>query len=74
MTVQAKDFWGHSDTMTYNEAKDQIIFEGGENGLATLYKQKQRGGEPQKIEGKTIIYIRSTGMFKIEGGEWISGN
>ena len=74
VTVQAKDFWGHSDTMTYNEAKDQIIFEGGENGLATLFKQKQRGGEPQKIEGKKITYIRSTGMFKIEGGEWISGN
>ncbi|HVS36782.1 MAG TPA: hypothetical protein VMS17_14570 [Gemmataceae bacterium] len=72
--VQSKDFWGYSDTMTYNEAKDQIIFEGGENGLATLYKQKQRGGETQKIEGKTIIYIRSTGMFKIEGGEWISAN
>ena len=72
--VQAKDFWGRSDTMTYNEAKDQIIFEGGDGGLATLYKIKQRGGEPQKIEGKKITYIRSTGMFKIEGGEWISGN
>jgi len=72
--VQAKDFWGRSNTMTYNEAKDQIIFEGGESGLATLYKIKQRGAEPQKIEGKTIVYIRSTGMFKIEGGEWISSN
>ena len=72
--VQAKDFYGHANTMTYNEAKDQIIFEGGPNGLAILYKIKQRGAEAQKIEGKTIIYIRSTGMFKIEGGEWISSN
>ena len=28
--VQAKDFYGYADRMTYNEAKDQIIFEGGE--------------------------------------------
>jgi uncharacterized protein len=32
-----------------------------------------RGAEPQKIEGKKIIYIRSTGRFQIDGGEWISG-
>ena len=72
--VQAKDFYGHANTMTYNEAKDQIIFEGGENGLATLYRSSSAGAEAQKIEGKTIIYIRSTGMFKIKGGEWISSN
>ena len=29
--------------------------------------------EPQKIEGKKIIYIRSNGRFQIDGGEWISG-
>ncbi len=71
--VQAKEFNGRSDVMTYNEAKDQIIFEGGDGGLATLYKIKQRGAEPQKIEGKKIIYIRSNGRFQIDGGEWISG-
>ncbi len=72
--VQAKDFYGYADRMTYNEAKDQIIFEGGESGLARLYKIRQQGAEPQLIEGKTIVYVRSTGMFKVDGGGWISGN
>jgi lipopolysaccharide export system protein LptA len=74
VSVQARDFWGHSAKLYYNEAKDQIIFEGGTDGLARLYRVRQKGAEPQKIEGKKITYIRSTGMFKIEGGEGISGN
>ena len=47
---------------------------GGSVPAEMIAKIKQRGAEAQKIEGKTIIYIRSTGMFKIEGGEWISSN
>ena len=71
--VQAKEFDARSDVMRYSEAKDQIIFEGGDGGNATLYKIKQRGGPSQKIEGKKITYIRSTGRFQIDGGDWISG-
>ena len=71
--MQAKEFYSRSDVMRYNQAKDQIIFEGGDGGNATLYKIKQRGAAPQKIEGKKIIYIRSTGRYQIDGGDWISG-
>ncbi len=71
--VQAKEFYARSDVMRYNEAKDQIIFEGGDGGTATLYKIKQRGAQAQKIEGKKITYIRSTGRFQIDGGDWLSG-
>jgi hypothetical protein len=71
--VQAKEFYARSDVMRYNEAKDQIIFEGGDGGNATLYKIKQRGAQAQKIEGKKITYIRSTGRFQIDGGDWLSG-
>jgi hypothetical protein len=71
--VQAKEFYARSDVMRYNEAKDQIIFEGVKDGIATLYKIKQRGAQAQKIEGKKITYIRSTGRFQIDGGDWLSG-
>jgi hypothetical protein len=71
--VQAKEFYARSDVMRYNEAKDQIIFEGGDGGNATLYKIKQRGAAPQTISGKKITYIRSTGRFQIDGGDWLSG-
>ena len=73
VTAQSREFTAQSDVMTYNEAKDQIIFEGGPGGVARLNKMKQRGGEPQIVEGKKIIYIRSTGRFSIDGGDFISG-
>jgi hypothetical protein len=72
--AQAREYMARCDVLDYNEAKDQIIFKGGDGGLATLYKRKQAGGEVQTITGKEIRYIRSTGKFQIEGGEWLSGN
>jgi hypothetical protein len=73
VVVQAREFYGRSNVLTYNEEKDQVILEGGDGGLATLYKVKQKGGKPQEIKGKKITYIRSTGVYRIEGGEWITG-
>ena len=71
--VQARDFWGQSNTVTYNEAKDQIIFEGGADGLARLSKVPANKGKPQEFSGKKIIYIRSTGAFQVDGGNWFTG-
>jgi hypothetical protein len=71
--VQSKEYWGNSDTVTYNEAKDQIIFEGGENGQATLYKKVTKGGQPQVLKGRKITYLRSTGECNIGDGNLING-
>ena len=35
--VQAKEYWGSCDTLYFDEAKDQVILCGSQNGLATLY-------------------------------------
>jgi hypothetical protein len=70
--VRAREFYGRSEKLTYNEEKDQLILEGGDGGLATLYKVARPGAKPQEIKGKKITYIRSTGIFKIEEGEWIN--
>ena len=50
--AQSNEFIAHGDLMTYNEAKDQVIFEAKEDGVATLYKVKQRGGQAQTIDGE----------------------
>jgi hypothetical protein len=71
--VKAKEFWGRAETVSFNEAKDQIILDGGEDGSAILFKDVGRGAPPQKIEGKKITYIRSTGAFRVDEGRWISG-
>jgi hypothetical protein len=70
--VQSNEFWGRATTIHFDEAKDQIIFDGGE-AKATLFKVLGKGVQPQKIEAKKIIYIRSTGQFWIDRGNSIEG-
>lgn len=73
VVVQAKEFWGRAAKVTYNEEKDQIIFEGGDDGYASLYKVEKKGQKPQEIKGKKITYIRRTGEYKVDGGNSIMG-
>src|SRR5262249_50665718 len=57
---------GTAATITWNEQKQQVIFEGG-NGLATLYREKVKGGPREQMKGKKIIYWRNTGEMTGEG-------
>jgi hypothetical protein len=74
VTVQADKVTGHAAKVTYNEEKDQLIFDGGEDGTATLSKQEVLGAPAKVIEGKKIFYIRKTGESKVEGGRSLSGS
>ncbi len=74
VVVQAKEFWGRCDLLTFNEAKDQIIFHGTDSEPATLFRQLTVGGKVDEIKGKKIIYIRSSGDFNVDGAGWISGH
>ena len=71
VTVQSKDMTGRCDKLTFNEAKDQVVLHGSEAEPAHLFRQLTKGGETQDITGKTIVYIRSTGEFQVDGGNWI---
>lgn len=66
--VQARNYWGVCDSLTYNEAKDQIIFIGSEATPARLFRVTRTGSPPEETRGKKIIYIRSTGEFQVDGG------
>jgi lipopolysaccharide export system protein LptA len=73
VTVQTNNVTGHAAKVTYNEEKDQLIFDGGPDGFATLYKVEIPGTEPKKIEGKKITYIRRTGEYKVDSTRSLSG-
>jgi len=62
VSVQAEDFSGSAAVVTYDEEKDQVIFDGTQGGVATLYKMKGRGEPPDRIQGEKIIYSRQTGQ------------
>jgi lipopolysaccharide export system protein LptA len=72
--VQAREFWAQSDHMTYNEAKDQVIFTGKGDNLATLAKIVAKGVQPEVLRAKKIIYARSSGTATVDRGESLNGN
>jgi hypothetical protein len=76
VTVTSNEFHGQADRVTYDEEKDQVIFDGGPGGVATLTKfdKSKPGGKPQTIVGRKIIYERRTGKHTGEGIETIIGN
>jgi hypothetical protein len=71
--VQAREFWAEAEEVYFNEAKDQVIFKGTPNAPATLSKVAVRGQQPQTLEGRTIIYTRSTGKAEVIGGNSLNG-
>lgn len=71
VVVQSQEFWGVAEKVTFDESKDLVIMEGGDGGKATLYRDRVKGGNGDKLRGKKIWYWRKTNEFKIEGGDAI---
>lgn len=74
VTVRSREFSGTADMVTFDEAKDQVIFHGSETMQASLYRQLRQGATPDEIKGRKITYSRSTGQFRIDEGTWLGGN
>jgi lipopolysaccharide export system protein LptA len=71
--VRTQEFWALAEVVKYDEGKDLVIFEGGEGGMATLYRIKAQGSQPEKITAKKILYWRKTNDFNVEGGSNLEG-
>ncbi len=59
--VEGRDFTAQCDHLTFNEEKDQVIFDGEGDNLAVMSKGESRGGDRRAMKAKRFIYIRSTG-------------
>ncbi len=73
VTVMAQEFYGRADKVKYNEAKEQVIFEGSPGSLAELYKVRGQGLPPDSFRGRRIIYWRTTGAFEVEEARGAEG-
>jgi lipopolysaccharide export system protein LptA len=71
--VQSKDMSGRAAKVMYNEEKDQIILEGGDDGYAVLYKYETQGADQPHVRAKRITYMRKTGQYRTEGTIGING-
>jgi hypothetical protein len=68
-----KDYVAQCDKMSYNEAKDQLIFDGGEGGWARMRHVLGQGIQGQDSQAKQFIYSRKTNQIQSSGGRSISG-
>lgn len=71
VAIDAQEFSGSADVVKYDESKDQIILEGSDANQAELNRQKGRGADVDKVKGRRIIYLRSTGEYHVEAGSQI---
>lgn len=71
--VRAREFEGRAEMVTYEDAKEQVIFHGVPGAPAILMRQVRIGAPPEEVKGQKITYNRSTGRFKIDDGEWLGG-
>ncbi len=66
--VKSQDFQARARKVVFDEATDLIIFYGTPDALATFYRMREKGVEPEEFKGLKIIYNRLTKQYKIEGG------
>jgi hypothetical protein len=52
---------GSAAIITWNEQKQQVIFDSNGSGQATLYREKVKGGPREEMKGQKILYWRNTG-------------
>ncbi len=70
--VRARQFYAHADRVSFDEAKDLLIFEGSQG--ATLYRQKVPGGEYEPVRAKRIWFWRRDNRVRFDGTESIHIN
>ncbi len=70
--VQGKDFTAQCDRLTFNEEKDQVIFDGEGDNMAVMSKGDFKGPERKIMKAKRLIYIRSTGAVYLDKIESIN--
>jgi lipopolysaccharide export system protein LptA len=72
VVVRAQEFWARADVVKYDTNKGLIIFEGGPNSMANLYRIKRPGEPADVVTGQKIFYWRSTGDVSVEGARGIN--
>jgi hypothetical protein len=68
-TVQFDNFYGQADVISFDEDKQQVIFE-GRGRPASLSQLQARGQKPKTFKGYKFTYNRATGQF--DGNDVIS--
>jgi hypothetical protein len=71
--VQARDFWGQADTLSYDQQKDMLTFQGSESQKARLYRQLRPGDRPEEYPARSIQFHRGQNRIKIDEADHFNG-
>jgi hypothetical protein len=64
--AQGREFYARSESIYYDQLKEQIILDGTDSTPAELNKVTRAGAAPDKIEGRRIVYNRKTGKIDVQ--------
>ena len=68
VTVESQEFWGRADVVKYDEAKQLVILEAAQNGVATIHRTVVQAGESSTLKGEKIKYFRKTNVVEVDKG------
>jgi hypothetical protein len=71
VTVRAQKFFAQADVVKYDESKDQLILEAEKGNAATLWQQRQPGGDLEPVRAEKIWYYPSKNSVRLDGTETI---
>src|SRR5262249_37003802 len=71
--VQGKEFSAHSDVVTHNQLKQQVILIGSKEAPARMQRQPYEGAPWQTATGVKITYLRGKGETYIDKAETVEG-
>ncbi|MFO0946632.1 MAG: hypothetical protein U1D30_11900 [Planctomycetota bacterium] len=67
--VQAREFWGQCDRLTYDQEKDRLVFESLAGRKAQFFRQTRIGQKPEEFFGRTITFIRKLNKINIDSSD-----
>lgn len=67
--VQAREFWGQCDRLTYDQEKDRLVFESLAGRKAQFFRQTVIGQKPEEFFGRTITFIRKLNKITIDSSD-----
>jgi hypothetical protein len=66
--VEAREFHGRADRISYNQLYDRLIFESHPGSFARLFRQKRQGEKWDEFRGRKIWYYRREDRVRVEDG------
>lgn len=73
-TMEGRNVYARAERMSYVEAKDQIVLEGGGRANAELWRQLQPGLPSSRTAARKILYWRSTNHIEVDDVELLDLN